>query len=138
AADQTGVDGPCRHLVCRIPLGPVAHARDRQPVDRIALAISQDTIHLAVIVGTHPRTIVVLDFERSEDVAVARLGRRGEQRPRNPSPAGGGPNERPVEAARVINVRGTSRREVAWSAKYGPFSYWTPLTNSGIRKLRSE
>src|SRR5215467_8713956 len=83
---------------------------DRQAVHRIVLAISQHTVHLTVVVRMYPGAIIVLDFERSQNVTVAGLWRRGKQRARKPFSAASDSNDWRIQAARVIDIRGTPPR----------------------------
>jgi hypothetical protein len=73
SSDEPLVDRPLRHLVGRVPVGPVAHAREREAVPRVAEAVAQDAVDLPQVVGHLPRAVVLHQFEPGQQVSAAHL-----------------------------------------------------------------
>ena len=76
-------------------------------------AEAQHRVRLPVVVGPHPRTVVVHHLERRQQVAAAHAWRRCSEESAPPLPAAGQAHERAVEHVQVVHVRGARRGEIA-------------------------
>src|SRR4051794_35585429 len=68
--DEAVVDRPLWNLIGGVPPSRIGHAGYREPVHGIALAVAQERIHLAIVVGADPRSVVVLEVERGEQMSA--------------------------------------------------------------------
>ena len=112
-ADQAGADRAIGDLVGGIPLAVIAHRRQREAVDLIALAVAQHAVDLLVVIGMDPRTVVVRHFERGDHVAVSHLRRRGKHRALVAFAAHLDVCDRSLERVGVVDVRRPGGRKVA-------------------------
>jgi hypothetical protein len=60
-------------LIRRVPLAVISHRRQREPLDRVALAIPKDAVDFSIIVGMHPRAVVVRRLHCGHDMAATDL-----------------------------------------------------------------
>ncbi len=70
AADQPRVDRAQRHLVGRVPLVGIGHARDAEAIVGGAQRVAREAIDLAGVVGVVPRPVIVGNLAGEEQVAV--------------------------------------------------------------------
>ena len=97
SVDRPVGNRPVRYLVGGVPGPSISHPGDRESVERVALAVSEQTVDLSIAIGPFPRTIVVLELERPEHAAPACASRAGEQRPPEAPLTCAEPHDRPFE-----------------------------------------
>ncbi|MGY4512463.1 hypothetical protein ACVIN2_005917 [Bradyrhizobium sp. USDA 3650] len=71
--EQATRDRSLRHLISRIPFVRIGHAGDGYAIRRGTLAVANETVELADIVGIVPRPIIGADLAGDEQRAVANL-----------------------------------------------------------------
>ena len=120
ARDRAARHGALSNLICRIPVGPITHACQREPIAVVAAAVAKHAVHLLVVVGPDPGAIVVIQLERREQEAVSDArGCSSEQPP--PSVVARAQGHRwTIELIDVVDIGGTGRREIAFLGEVRP------------------
>ena len=112
--DEALGDGAFRDLVGRIPVRPIAHASQREPVAIVAAAVPQDAIDLAVIVRTHPRAVVVVDLECAKQIPATNVRRGCSEQAAPPVVPPTGADDGALELIHVVDVRRARRRKISF------------------------
>ena len=111
--NQTFGDGTFRDLIGRIPVGPISHAGQREPVTIVAAAVPQHAIDLAIVVRSYPRSVVVVHLERAKQIPAAHARRGGTEEASPSVIAPAGAEDRTFELIDVVDIGRTGGRKIA-------------------------
>ena len=96
-SDEAALYGALRNLIGGGPRAAISHAGDRKAVQRVAAAVANDGVHLAVVVGLRPRSVVVFHLERRQEMSSTDSWRSGNQSAREPFAAAADADHRLAE-----------------------------------------